>query len=262
MRSLLLIFLFFSASLLSQPYVIAHRGASAYQPENSLSAFEEAIKMKADYIETDVHQTRDGNVVIMHDFSVNRTCEMNSRKKIMIKDLTLSEFVNLKLKGNNEHPPTLDSAIKFINGRCKLLIELKKGSDFYPGIEENILKIIKDNGAESWVNIIHSFDKKALLNLQKQQSGIHLQKLVVFRFPLASFTFSKNDLKNWGGVNSHGRFTSKKFVRKMHAQNKTVFTWTINSERKMRKLLSRRVDGIITDKPDVARKIILERSSK
>jgi glycerophosphoryl diester phosphodiesterase len=236
--------------------VIAHRGASAYQPENSLSAFEEAIKMKTDYIETDVHQTKDGAVVIMHDFSVNRTCDVKGKKKIKIKELALSDFSSLKLKDCKEHPPTLDSAIKLINGRCKLLIELKKGSDVYPGIEENILRIIKENRAESWVDVIHSFDKKALLKLQEQQSGIELHRLVVFRFPLASFTFSKNDLKNWKGVNSNVNFTSKRFVKKMHSQNKTVYSWTVDNERKMKKLLKRGVDGIITNRPDLARKVI------
>jgi glycerophosphoryl diester phosphodiesterase len=259
MRILFLIFSSISCSLFSQTYVIAHRGASAYKPENSLSAFEEAIKMHADYIETDVHQTKDGKVVIMHDFSVERTCEGFEKGKRDVKDLSVSQFCALKLKGTDEHPPTLDSAIKFINGRCKLLIEIKKGSDLYPGIESNILEIIKANNAEEWVNVIHSFDKKALLTLQEQQTGIHLQRLIAFRLPLASFTFSK---EKWKGVNSNGWFTSKRFIKKMHSQNKTVFSWTINKERKMRKLVRRRVDGIITDRPDVARRIILNSEKK
>jgi glycerophosphoryl diester phosphodiesterase len=254
MRIIILIFSLISSSLLAQPYVIAHRGASAYKPENSLSAFEEAIKMQADYIETDVHQTKDGSVVIMHDFTVDRTCEGYDKNNTSVKDLTLAQFCDLRLKGTNEHPPTLDSAIKFINGRCKLLIEIKKGSDLYPGIENNILEIIKANKAEDWVNIIHSFDKKALLTLQKQQTGVQLQRLVAFRLPLASFTFSK---EKWKGVNANGLFTSKRFIRKMHSQNKTVFSWTINKERKMKKLVRRQVDGIITNKPDVARRVIL-----
>ena len=120
------VFLVFIGNISAQPLVIAHRGASANKPENSISAFEEAIKLKADYIETDVHQTRDGIVVIMHDFSVKRTCDNYPENKTGIKDLNFLEFSSLKIKGANEHPPSLDSAIKFIKGRCKLLLEIKK----------------------------------------------------------------------------------------------------------------------------------------
>lgn len=256
----LIVFIFFIGKTFAQPLVIAHRGASAYKPENTISAFDEALKMKADYIETDVHQTKDGIVVIMHDFSVSRTCEGFPKNKSQIKDLTFTEFSSLIIKGTSEHPPSLDSAIKFINGRCKLLIEIKKGSSYYPGIENNILALIKANHAEGWVDIIHSFDKQALLNLQQQKTGAKLQKLIVFKFPLASFTFSKkgekDDFTAWQGVNVNSGFASKRIIRKLHSQGKTVFVWTVNKKRKMKKLVRLGADGIITNKPDLARVIV------
>lgn len=256
----IVIFMVFIGEISSQPLVIAHRGASAYKPENSISAFDEAIKMKADYIETDVHQTKDGIVVIMHDFTVKRTCTSYSKNKIVIKDLSFTEFSSLKIKNTNENSPSLDSAIKFINGRCKLLIEIKKGGDYYPNIENNILAVIKANNAESWVDIIHSFDKQALLNLQKEKTGVKLQKLIVFRFPLASFTFSKktekDDFSDWQGVNVYSKFATKRIIKKLHSQNKTVFVWTVNKRRKMKKLVKRGVDGIITNRPDLAKEVV------
>jgi len=259
------LFILSIGKMTAQPLVIAHRGASAYTPENSISAFEEAIKMKADYIETDVHQTKDGIVVIMHDFTVNRTCR-TCRKNDKIKNLSYAEFSRLKIRTTDEHPPSLDSAIKFINGRCKLLIEIKKGSDYYPGIENNILAIIKANNAESWVDIIHSFDKQAMLNLQEQKTGAKLQQLIVFKFPLASFTFSKkgekDDFSAWQGVNVYRTFASKRIIKKLHAQGKTVFVWTVNKRRKMKKLVRDGADGIITNKPDLARELILNKKSR
>jgi glycerophosphoryl diester phosphodiesterase len=262
MRSgFIIVFMVFIGRIAAQPLVIAHRGASAYKPENSISSFQEAIKMKADYIETDVHQTKDGIVVIMHDFTVNRTCGSYPKNKTAVKDLSFVEFSSLKIKSTNENPPSLDSAIKFINGRCKLLIEIKKGGDYYPGIENNILAIIKNNHAENWVNIIHSFDKQALLNLQKQKTGVKLHKLIVFRFPLASFTFSKKAEKDyfsaWQGVNVYNKFATKRIIKKLYSQNKTVFVWTVNKRRKMKKSVKRGVDGIITNRPDLAREVIL-----
>jgi glycerophosphoryl diester phosphodiesterase len=250
----------------AQTLVIAHRGASAYKAENSISAFAEAIAMHADYIETDVHQTADGVVVIMHDLSVDRTCSVpdtvkkKPKGKTLIRELSFADFSSLQLKGQKEKPPTLDSAIKFINGRCKLLIELKKGNDYYPGIEKNIIEIIQNNQAEAWVDIIHSFDKKALLNVQQQKSGIKLQKLIVFKLPLSSFVFSKklnkDDFKNWQGVNVYRLFASRRLINRLHKQNISVFVWTVNKKRKAGKLINRGVDGIITNKPDMVKGLL------
>jgi glycerophosphoryl diester phosphodiesterase len=85
--------------------------------------------------------------------------------------------LQLKIKNKDYGPPTLDSAIKLINGRAKLLIELKKGSEYYPGIEKRVLDVIEKNGASAWVDVIHSFEKGALLNVNKQKTGVKLQKV-------------------------------------------------------------------------------------
>lgn len=258
--------LIFVCENFSQTLVIAHRGASSDTTENSLSAFEKAIQCKSDYIETDVHQTNDCVVVIMHDLTINRMCSIEDRiakkygKKILIKDINAGDFKGLKFKNSNESPPTLDSAIKFINGRCKLLIELKKGNTYYPGIEQRILKIIQDNNAAGWVDIIHSFDKNTLLEINKQKTGIKLQKLIVFKFPLVSFNFSKkfnkDKFENWQGVNAYYLFINKKLMRKLHDQNKTVFAWTVNKRRAAKRLIRIGVDGIITNKPEMLKELI------
>ena len=116
------------------------------------------------------------------------------------------------------------------------------------------------------MDIIHSFDKEALLNLQKQKTGARLQKLIIFRFPLASFTFSKktekDDFSAWQGVNVYSRFASRRIINKLHNQNKTIFVWTVNKKRKIKKMLRRGVDGIITNKPDLILKIIKQINSQ
>lgn len=250
-----------------QVLVIAHRGASAVAPENSLTAFEEAIKAGADYIETDVHLTADGIPVLMHDLSVNRTCNipknLNKKGKVLIKDLSYAQFCKLKIKNSHEHPPTLDSALKLINGRCKLLVEFKKGSDYYPGIEQKVQEIITLNKADGFVSSIHSFSKKPLLELQKQKTGAQLQKLIIFRFPLGSFTFSgkceKDNFDSWQGVNSYYRFTGRRMIKKLHKEGKTVFAWTVNREKTMKKLIKKGVDGIITDYPALLKEILAKK---
>lgn len=262
-KHLFFLFIFsFTESVFSQTLVIAHRGASDMAIENSITAFKKAIEAGADYIETDVHQTADSVVVIMHDLSVNRMCKTDKKQgKILIKNISSTDFNSLTFKNTNENPPTLDSAIKFINGRCKLLIELKKGNDYYPSIEQHILKIIKDNNASEWVDVIHSFDKSTLLEVHRQNTGIKLQKLIVFRFPfITSFNFSKkfnkDKFENWQGINVYYFFITKKLIRKMHKQGKTVFAWTVNKKRVTKRLLRIGIDGIITNKPEMVKELI------
>jgi glycerophosphoryl diester phosphodiesterase len=238
-----------------QPIIIAHRGASAYAPENTLVSFEKAIEMGSLIIETDAHQTKDSVVVIMHDLSLDRT----TNGKGLIKEILLNDFKQLFIKQHKillkEHPPTLEETIKLINGRCQLLIELKKGNSYYPNIEKHIVDLIAKYNAQSWVHTIHSFDKDALVNVAKRDSSINLQKLIVFNLPLVSFNFdkhfSKDDFKNWEGVNVYYKFCSKRVIRKIHNLGKTVYVWTVNNPKKARKLVKRGVDGIITNKPDI-----------
>lgn len=250
----------------AQCLAIAHRGASDRAPENTLEAFELAISLHADCIETDVHQTADTTLVLMHDYSVNRTCDIpdsipgrQSGRSILIKDLTLAEFSALRIKGHDFAPPTLDAAIKLIRGRCRLLIEIKKGSDYYPGIEQRILRVIAQNHAEQWVSLIHSFDKKPLLALKVYQ-GLSLQKLIVFKLPFSSLTyahgFERDDFSDWQGVNVYYRFISRRLVRRLHREHKTVYAWTVNKKRAARKLARKGVDGIISNKPDMVKEIL------
>lgn len=249
-------FFFFSLTSFSQnPIIIAHRGASAYAPENTLSAFKKAIDMGSLIIETDIHQTNDSMLVLMHDLTLDRT----TTGKGLIKDISSNEFKQLYIEHQNfiimENPPTLEEAIQLINGRCKLLIELKKGNSYYPNIEKHIVDLIKKHNAQSWISTIHSFEKEALMNIAKRDSNINLQKLIVFKLPLVSFNFdkhfSKDDYNNWQGVNVHYRFCSKRLIKKLHKLNKTVYVWTVNSPRKARKFARLGVDGIITDRPDI-----------
>ncbi len=251
-----IIFLTFSLIGYSQnPIIIAHRGASAYAPENTLAAFEKAIEMGAAVIETDVQQTMDCVIVVMHDLSLDRT----TNGKGLIKDIFSGNFKKIQIRQAEKAlqmcPPTLEETIQLINGRSQLLIEIKKGNDYYPGIEKHVVDLIHKYKAESWIHTIHSFDKKALLNIARQDSNIKLQKLIVFKFPLVSFNFdkhfNKDDFKNWEGVNVYYRFCSKRVIRKIHKLGKTVYVWTVNDPRKARKLAKRGVDGIITNKPDI-----------
>lgn len=256
---LIIVFICLAGVATSQnPLIIAHRGASAYAPENTLVAFEKAIDMKALVIETDVHQTKDSVLVLMHDETVDRTTNGTGR----IRDMLYADFKKLiicsPLATTSMHPPSLEEALKAIDGRAQLLIEIKKGSDYYPGIERRIVELIKTCKAEHCTNTIHSFEKQALLNVAKADKHIKLQKLIVFNLPLVSFSFDKHvvkdDFSNWEGVNVYYRFCSRRVIKKVHKLGKTVYVWTVNKPRQARRYKRRGVDGIITNYPDILEK--------
>ena len=129
----------------------AHRGAMAYQPENTLAAFETAIRQGAYRIEFDIRRTRDGHLVVIHDETVDRTTDGQGR----VADLTLSELK--RLRSGNEEIPTLDEAISCMRNRARLLVEFKEED-----IAEQAVRQVEAAGVVEQC-ILSSFHEGALL---------------------------------------------------------------------------------------------------
>ena len=161
--------------------VWAHRGASAYAPENTLEAFELAAQMHADGVELDIQLTRDGEVVVTHDEEIKRVTGQPG----YVKDYTLAELKQMQF--NRTHPefdnariPTLEEVYRLlkptgltINVELKTTInvELKTGIFWYKGIEEKALQLTKDLGMEDAV-IYSSFNHYTLVHMRKLNSSI------------------------------------------------------------------------------------------
>lgn len=132
---------------MNHPLIWAHRGASGYAPENTIPAFVLAAKMGADGVELDVQLTRDGEAVVCHDESVDRT----SNGAGLVKDFSLSEIRELNFDNGNKayegvKIPTLAEVLDALAPTgLTVNVELKTGIFFYPGIEEEVLAIVKDH---------------------------------------------------------------------------------------------------------------------
>src|SRR3712207_1869075 len=120
------------------PYVIGHRGAAGYAPENTMVSFERALALRADAIELDVHPTKDGSLVVIHDPTLDRTTSGHGP----VVEHTLAEIRALDA-GSWFHPsfkdervPTLDEVLDWARRRTPVVIEIKQGPVFYPGVEE------------------------------------------------------------------------------------------------------------------------------
>lgn len=237
--------------------IIAHRGASSIAPENTKAAVIEALKLKPHRIEIDVQQTQDGEVILMHDITLNRTTNGVG----LIKEKTFGELSRLDAGSwfsktfTGEKIPKLESIIQLINGKCELIIEIKKGDDFYPNIEKNILNLIKKYNAEDWV-IIHSFDNKILETVHKLNPNISLHKLFVGKLKFVPFivsnTINKLDWEAHNYIEEYSinyAFANRDIIKNLKSRGKKVNVWTVNDHNIAEELIALGVDGIITNNP-------------
>ena len=235
--------------------VIAHRGASAYYPENTMAAFRGAVEMNAEMIELDIMMSKDGVPVAFHDAKLN--AHTNGKGKLA--DYTLKELKELDAgswfdeRFAREQIPTLEEVLAFADGKIALNIEIKTEAvtnELYGGVEEKSIELVKKYGMEEHV-IFSSFDYRAVSHLkeldpemstallyEKRQSGKKTPSDLVKQYKADAFNCSYRQL-------------NKKRMSDLLAHNIPVFVYTVDQEARMRKLLDMGVSGIFTNKPDV-----------
>jgi glycerophosphoryl diester phosphodiesterase len=243
----------------NQHIIVGHRGAGGLAPENTLAAIKVGLDNKVDRIEIDVHQSKDGKIVVMHDETLDRT----TNGKGLIKNKTWDEISNLDAgykfshDFKNEQVPSLGDVIKFIDGRANLIIEIKGGSEYYAGIEQNVVDIIRENNAMDWC-LVHSFYTGVLEKLHQIAPEMVLHKLFAIKFPflpillvdrgLEYYNFRKHTFISEYSI--FYRFANRRIIRKLHKSGKKVNVWTVDDPKNANKLLKLGVDGIITNYPD------------
>lgn len=243
----------------NKPLNIAHRGASGLVPENTLIAFEKAIELGVDRIEMDLRQTIDGEVIVLHDKTIKRTTNgWGSARKLSlnrIKKYSAGSWFHHKY--SDEKVPTFREVLKLVNGRTKLLLEVKDGSPYHHGIERNIIKLIDEHNAQDWC-IVQSFNDIVLKNF-RTLPNLHsdVQKLFEIVIPVAPFyggsQFSYKALRRYDfaqEVNVNFKNVTPLVVEKIHKMGKKINVWTVNDEYDLKMFIEMGVDGIITDYPD------------
>ncbi len=236
--------------------IIAHRGGAGLGVENTLSCIERGIAAGADAVEVDVHVTSDGEVVVCHDDSIDRTTNGMGR----ISDLTLEQVQSFRIvdsAGNPtaEHIPTLAEVVSAVAGKCKLLIEVKHEYGRYD-IERKVVQIVHDAGISDNV-AVQSFSDESLDELHRLDAALKLEKLVLFRngglTKIFGGKFPKFDYKKYAHVSSFNfyyRSLTRRMIDELHSHGKQVKIWTLSGPGDTPHLP---VDGIITDRPDLWR---------
>jgi glycerophosphoryl diester phosphodiesterase len=239
-----------------RPLIIAHRGASGVAPENTMPAIDSALADRADYIEIDVHLSKDGAVIVMHDRSVDRTTDgkgdISEMTAAEIRALDAGSWFNETFKGTKV--PLLEEVISHINGKAKLLIEIKKQGDENEGLEEQVIRIIRSSAAESWCEV-QSFNDEVLELFHAKAPEIILHKLIVFKYRflpyafdggITRFSMEKYDyVKN---INIHYRFFNKSLYKQIKGGGKKIFLWGCREDTPCFPV-DNGCDGIITDFP-------------
>lgn len=231
--------------------IFAHRGASGYAPENTLEAFRLAMEQGADGMELDVHLTKDGEVVVIHDETLDRTSNGHGN----VRDYTLEElkkfsFHNHMEKYQGVQIPTLKEVLNLVKNSCmKVNIELKTGIYWYEGIEEKTMDIVKTMGMEDRV-IYSSFNHYSIQKVLEQNSDAETAYLFS-DVPLNMEKYAKDTgVKGLHPAVYHLKMAD--FLETYMKSGLKVRVWTVNNKEDMKMFIDAGVDAIITNHPKVS----------
>lgn len=238
---------------LSLPIIFAHRGASTYAPENTLSAFNLAAEQGADAIELDAKLTTDGEVVVIHDQTLERTtngkglvtaCSLTELRALDAGSWRGAEFAG-------ERIPLLSEVFEAVGQKMLINVELTNYLTPEDALPEKVVELVRRHGLEERV-MYSSFRSKNLRRVTAimPDAPVGLLALELFRGLMAR--------SSWGQLSSpniiHPYFTdaSARYIAAQHRAGRRVHVWTVNDEAVMRRLFNARVDGIFTDDPLLA----------
>jgi glycerophosphoryl diester phosphodiesterase len=240
--------------------IIAHRGASGLAPENTLAAVRKAVELGADMIEIDLRQTRD-SVVVIHDDTIDRTTnghgEVGKMSFADIRDFDSGSWFDEAFSG--EKIPTLREVISAVNGRCKLLLEIKGDEKKYPGICGRILRQIDACNAKEWI-VIQSFSDQVLESINRIDSTVTLHKLLIVDVPVLPVYI--DSMVRFGraarncridAFNLHSAFITRDLISRLHRNDFRINVWVVNDSLEIERYFRMGVDGVITDFPNYKR---------
>ncbi|PVX25309.1 MAG: glycerophosphodiester phosphodiesterase [Candidatus Bathyarchaeum sp.] len=215
---------------------IGHRGAKAYEPENTLVSFQRAMEFGANAVELDVRKTKDNELVVIHNADVDKTTNGTGA----VAELTLAAIQKL-VTDKNQKIPTFEEALASIGSQVKILVELKE-----TGYEDAVLDVISKKGLIDNVIII-SFHEDALRKIRELNKEIETGLVYVrHKNPVQSALSLKASY-----LLPLYRFTHSANVKKAHENGLKVIVWTINTKEEVAEYVKKGVDGIASDRPDI-----------
>lgn len=218
-------------------HILGHRGAPREEPENTLRSLHRALELGVDAVEVDVHLSRDGRVVVIHDDTVDRTTNGRGR----VRDLTFAELRELDA-GKGERLPSLEEVIDLVRGQAHLVVEVKDPEAGLP-----VLRIFQERGVFQDAQVI-SFWHPLVKALKEQEPRLHTGVLLVGcpvdPAGLGQAARAESLFLNYA-------YVTPELVAVAHAHGLHVYVWNIDDLETLKVYLKMDLDGIGTNRPDV-----------
>lgn len=248
----------------ARPGVAAHRGGALLWPENSLTAFRNALSLGVDYLETDVHLTADGEPVVLHDPTLDRTTTGTGA----VRATSAADVARLRLRGLDGAPtadgvPTLAAFLDLVRDRrTQLLVEIKVGADGqrYPGIEEKTLALVKRHGLldRTLAMGFHAPTVRRVRELEPSAQTV----LLVARSRIDRQGVATSEAVRWtvdAGASALGiQYTALDagVIAAARRAGLRIAAWTVNEESDIRRVVELGADVVISDRPDIALRLV------
>lgn len=233
--------------------IFAHRGSAGTHPENTMAAFKEAERVGADGVEIDIHLSKDNQIVVIHDATLDRTTDGLGK----VRDLTLKQLKQLNVthfstEFRYEKIPALSEVLSWMEGNSLTLnIEVKSLMTVYPGFEERIVDEIRNFKLEHRIIFSsfnhHSLHKLHTLNPYIESAILYSEKLY------EPYEYAKR--LGAEGLHSNYRTTSKDSIIEARNNGVPMRVYTVNDEKEMEKFIRAGCEAIITDFPEKALQI-------
>ncbi|MBQ0909872.1 glycerophosphodiester phosphodiesterase [Flavobacterium sp. F-328] len=220
---------------------IGHRGAKGYEPENTLVSFQKALDLRVNGIELDVHLSADGEIIVIHDETIDRT----TNGKGFVNGLPLQELKAFLIEEKYEIP-TLEEVFDLVNQKCFINIELKS-HDATDKVVALIEKYVKKKGWKYDHFLVSSFDWNALQQVALLNSKIGIGVLTETDLDMALAFAETIQAKS---IHPYFHLLTKENTANIQKKGFQIFPWTINEVEDIQKIKKYNVNGIITDFPD------------
>jgi glycerophosphoryl diester phosphodiesterase len=245
------------------PLIFAHRGASAYAPENTLAAFELALQQGAPAIELDVKLSADGHVVVIHDQTVDRTTQHSGR----VNELTLEELRQMDagshfdISFHGEKIPTLAEVFETIDPSVLINVELTNYASPGDDLPHRVAELIKRHNIQHNL-LFSSFNPIALLRIHRLVSQAPIG-LLALSGPAGAWARSRlGRLIPYRSLHPEWHDLSPSLIRTAHRRKRKVYAYTVNQEESMHHSFDLGIDGIFTDDPVLAQKVLKARDAQ
>jgi glycerophosphoryl diester phosphodiesterase len=246
------------------PRVAAHRGGALLWPENSLGAYRQALPLGVDYVETDVHLSADDEVVVLHDATLDRTTSGRGA----VRNAHREELRGVRLRDRDGRPtdepiPVLDEILDLVRpSRAELLLEIKVDAHEgrYPGIEENVLALVRDRGLTART-IVMAFEAPTIERVRQLDPAIRTAFLVDGD-RVEHARAGADEIVRWTQETGATALAIDRLVldaavvRAARRAGLVLATWTVNEDADLRRVIQLGVDIVISDRPDLALRLV------